>query len=92
MLYSGRRSGIKDRIGFQQGSNVKINAPKRLSNFVNGKAPMAQDNEGYILYPAGYLSTTLGEFMLGSLTLFPIMLLCTRMRHLALGILHMLKA
>jgi hypothetical protein len=28
--------------------------PKRLSNFVKGKAPMAQDNEGYILYPAGY--------------------------------------
>jgi hypothetical protein len=25
-----------------------------LSNFVKGKAPMAQDNEGYILYPAGY--------------------------------------
>ena len=34
--------------------NVKLNAPKRLSNFVKGKAPMAQDNEGYILYPAGY--------------------------------------
>jgi 3D (Asp-Asp-Asp) domain-containing protein len=41
-------------IGFQQGDNVKLNAPKRLSNFVKGKAPMAQDNEGYILYPAGY--------------------------------------
>jgi hypothetical protein len=27
---------------------------KKLSNFVKGKAPMAQDNEGYILYPAGY--------------------------------------
>jgi hypothetical protein len=54
MLYSGRRLGIKDVIGFQQGSYVKINAPKRLSNFVKGKAPMAQDNEGYILYPAGY--------------------------------------
>jgi hypothetical protein len=54
MLYSGRRPGIKDGIGFQQGSNVKINAPKRLSNFVKGIPPMAQDNEGYILYPAGY--------------------------------------
>jgi hypothetical protein len=29
--------------------------------------------------------------MLGSLILFPIMLLCIKMRHLALGILHMLK-
>jgi myosin heavy subunit len=54
MLYNGRRPGIKDGIGFQQGSNVKINSPKKLSSFVKGKAPMAQDNEGYILYPAGY--------------------------------------
>jgi hypothetical protein len=54
MLYNGRHLGIKDGIGFQQGDNVKLNAPKRLSNFVKGKAPMAQDNEGYILYPAGY--------------------------------------
>jgi hypothetical protein len=55
MLYNGRRPGIKDGIGFQQGSNVKFNAPKKLSNFVKGKAPMVQDNEGYILYPANYL-------------------------------------
>jgi hypothetical protein len=55
MLYSGRRPGIKDGIGFQKGDNVKLNAPpKRLSNFVKGKARMPQDNEGYILYPAGY--------------------------------------
>jgi hypothetical protein len=55
MLYSGRRPGIKDGIGFRKGDNVKLKAPpKRLSNFVKGKAPMAQDNEGYILYPAGY--------------------------------------
>jgi hypothetical protein len=54
VLYNGRRPGIKDGIGFQQGSNVKLNAPKTLSNFVKGKAPMVQDNEGYILYPAGY--------------------------------------
>jgi hypothetical protein len=38
MLYSGRRPGIKDGIGFQKGDNVKLNAPpKRLSNFVKGK-------------------------------------------------------
>jgi hypothetical protein len=54
MLYNGRHPSIKDNIGFQQGSNVKLNAPKRLSNFVKGKAPMVQDNEGYILYPANY--------------------------------------
>jgi hypothetical protein len=55
MLYGGRRPGIKDGIGFQKGDNVKINStPKRLSNFIKGKAPMPQDNEGYILYPVGY--------------------------------------
>jgi hypothetical protein len=55
MLYNGRRPGIKDAHGFQHGDNVKLNTPKRLSNFVKGKPPpMAQDNEGYILYPAGY--------------------------------------
>jgi hypothetical protein len=61
MLYSGRRPGIKDGIGFQQGSNVKLNAPKRLSNFVKGKAPMVQDNEGYILYLKG--KCALGPFL-----------------------------
>jgi 3D (Asp-Asp-Asp) domain-containing protein len=54
MLYNWRRPGIKDGIGFQKGDNVKLNAPKKLSNFVKGKAPMAQHSEGYILYPAGY--------------------------------------
>jgi hypothetical protein len=56
MLYNGRRPGIKDGIGFQQGSqnNTKLNAPKKLSNFVKGKAPMVQDRDGYILYPANY--------------------------------------
>jgi hypothetical protein len=29
MLYSGRRPGIKDGIGFQKGDNVKLNAPKK---------------------------------------------------------------
>jgi hypothetical protein len=57
MLYNGRHPGIKDGIGFQQGSqsNTKLNAPKnKLSNFVKGKAPMVQDSEGYILYPENY--------------------------------------
>jgi hypothetical protein len=40
MLYNERRPGIKDGIGFQQGDNVKLNAPKKLSNFVKGKALM----------------------------------------------------
>jgi hypothetical protein len=57
MLYNGRRPGIKDGIGFQQGSqiNIKVDAPKKLSNFVKGKAPMVQDREGCILYRKNYL-------------------------------------
>jgi hypothetical protein len=84
MLYNGRHPGIKDGIGFQQGSQSnKLNAPKnRLSSFVKGKAPMVQDIEGYIYI----LSTKLGKFMLENLILFLIMLTCIVMRLLSLGI------
>ena len=57
MLYNRRHLGIKDGIGFQQGSqsNIKLNAPRiSLPNFVKRKAPMVQDREGYILYPENY--------------------------------------
>jgi hypothetical protein len=54
MLYNGRHPGIKDSIGFQQGTNVKLDTRKRSSNFVKGKALMVKDNEGYILYPENY--------------------------------------
>jgi hypothetical protein len=58
MLHNGRRPGIKDGVGFQHGSqdNTKLNAHgNKLSQFVKGKAPMAQDREGYNLYPENYL-------------------------------------
>ena len=42
------------RMALVSNREAKLNAPKRLSNFVKGKTPMVQDNEGYILYPAGY--------------------------------------
>jgi hypothetical protein len=87
MLYNGRCPGIKDGIGFQQGNqrNVKLNAPKKLSNFVKGKAPMVQDREGYYILQT-ILSIRLGKFMLGNLILSLIMHLCIKMRLLALGI------
>ena len=51
---AAKGSWLSER-SFQQGGNVKLSAPpKKLSNFVKGKAPMPQDNEGYILYPVGY--------------------------------------
>jgi hypothetical protein len=36
--------------------------PKKLSNFVKGKAPMVQDREGYILYLENYLEHKLRKF------------------------------
>jgi ubiquinone biosynthesis protein UbiJ len=91
MLYSGRRPGIKDGIVFQQGSNVKLNAPKRLSNFVKGKAPWFKIMKVTFYILLIILSTKLGDFMLRNIILFFAMLLCIRMRLPALGILLMLK-
>jgi hypothetical protein len=86
MLYNGRRPGIKDGIGFQKGDNVKLNAPpKKLSNFVKGKTPMPQDNEGYILYPASYPEQKIKRIHSRKSHSGPNHALCIRVRHLALG-------
>jgi hypothetical protein len=92
MLYIGRHPGIKDGIGSQQGSqsNTKLNGPKKLSNFVKGKAPMVQDREGYILYPTNYPKHKIKKIHARK----PhnnIMLLCIKMRLLVLVIPLMLK-
>jgi hypothetical protein len=91
MLYNGRRPGIKDGIGFQQGSNVKLNAPKDCLILLRARLSWLRMTRVTFYNMLVILSTRLGEFMLGSLILVPIMLLCTRMRHLALGILPILK-
>jgi hypothetical protein len=91
MLYNGRRPGTKDGIGFQQGSNVKLNTPKRLSNFVKGKLPWFRIMKATFYILLIILSTKLGRFMLGNLTMFLTMHLFIKMRLLALGIPHMLK-
>src|SRR5688572_2021224 len=86
MLYSGRRPGIKDGIGFRKGDNVKLSAPpKRLSNFIKGKAPWLRITRATFCTLPVIPSTKLGEFTLGSLTLALIMLLCIGVRHLVLG-------
>jgi hypothetical protein len=89
MLYNGRRPGIKDDIGFQQGSqsNIKLNVPKnKLSNLLRVRLPWFRIEKvtSYILKTI--LSIRLEEFMLENLFLFLIMLLCIEMRLLALGI------
>jgi hypothetical protein len=91
MLYNGRRPGIKDGIGFQQGGNVKLNAPKKLSNFVKVRLPWLRITRAIFYILLVIPSIRLGEFMLGNLIMFHIMLLCIKMRLLALGNQHMLN-
>jgi hypothetical protein len=72
-------------------ANVKLNAPKRLSNFVKGKAPMVQDNEGYILYPANYLEHKIRRIHARKPHTISHHAFMYKMRLLALGILLMIK-
>jgi uncharacterized membrane protein len=85
MLYSGRRLGIKDGIGFQQGGNVKINALNDYLILLRAKLSWLRITRVIFYILLVFLSTKLGEFMLRSLILFLTMLICTRMRLLALG-------
>jgi hypothetical protein len=52
----GDTLSLRMALGSNKGANPmsSLMPPKKLSNFVKGKAPMAQDSEGYILYPANY--------------------------------------
>jgi hypothetical protein len=92
MLYSGRRPGIKDGIGFQQGDNVKLNAPpKNCLTLLRARLPCLRITRVIFYILLVILRIRLEEFMLRRLILFLTMLLFIRMRLLALGILHMLK-
>jgi hypothetical protein len=88
MLYNGRRPGIKDGIGFQQGSqnNTKLNAPKKLSILLRVRLPWFRIERVTFYILQTILSIKLGKSMLENLTLFLIMLLCIKMRLLVLGI------
>jgi hypothetical protein len=85
MLYNGRRLGIKDDIGFQQGSNVKINAPKDCLILLRVRLPWFRIVRVTFYIMQTIPNTKLGEFMLENLTIFLIVLLCIKMRLLALG-------
>jgi hypothetical protein len=54
MLYNGRRLALRMALVSNREAMSSLMSLKKLSNFVKGKAPMVQDNEGYILYPANY--------------------------------------
>jgi hypothetical protein len=86
MLYRGRCSGIKDGIGFQQGDNVKINAPLRnCLILLRARLPCLRITRVTFCTLPVIPRAKLGEFILGSLTLALIMHLCIRVRHLVLG-------
>jgi hypothetical protein len=86
MLYSGRRPGIKDGIGFQKGDNVKLNAPPRnCLILLRARLPCLRITRVTFCTLPVILRAKLGEFILGSLTLALTMHLCIRVRHLVLG-------
>jgi hypothetical protein len=85
MLYNGRRPGIKDDIDFQQGSNVKLNAPKIFLILLRAKHPWFRIRRVTFYILLTILNIRLGEFMLENLTLVPIMHFYIKMRLLALG-------
>jgi hypothetical protein len=93
ILYNGRHPGIKDGIGFQHGnqSNVKLNAPKNCLFLLRAKHPWFRIVKVKFYTLQTILSTKLGRFMLGNLTMFLVMLLYIKMRLLALGIPLMLN-
>jgi hypothetical protein len=86
MLYSGRRPGIKDGIDFQKGVNVKLMPLlKDCLTLLRARLPCLRITRVRFCSLPVIPSTRLGEFTLGSLTLALIMLLCIKVRHLALG-------
>jgi hypothetical protein len=91
MLYNGRPPGIKDGIGFQQGSNVKLIPLKDCLILLRARLPWFRIVKATFYILLTILSTKLGRFMLGSLIMFLTMHLCTKMKLLALGIPHMLE-
>src|SRR5690349_1425455 len=50
----GDALALRMALASKRGTMSNLMPLLKSSNFVKGKAPMPQDNEGYILYPAGY--------------------------------------
>jgi hypothetical protein len=85
MLYSGRRLGIKDGLVSNREAMSSLMPLKNCLTLLRAKLPWFRIMRVTFYILPIILSTRLGEFMLGSLILFPIMLLCIRMRNQALG-------
>jgi hypothetical protein len=74
MLYNGRGPGIKDGIGFQQGDNVKLNAPRDCPILLRARLPWHRITRVTFYILLVILSIKLGEFILRSLILVLIVL------------------
>jgi hypothetical protein len=91
MLYNGRHPGIKDDIGFNKEAMSSLMPPRNCLILLRIRLPWLRITRAIFYILLVIPSIKLGEFILGSLILVLIMLLCIRMRHLVLGILPMLK-
>jgi ubiquinone biosynthesis protein UbiJ len=85
MLYNGRRPGTKDGIAFHREAMSNLMPLKDYLILLRAKLPWLRITRVTFYILLVILSTRLGEFMLESLILSPIMLLCITMRLLALG-------
>jgi hypothetical protein len=83
MLYNGRRSGNKDGIGWETMSSLM--PPRNYLTLLRAKLPWFRITRAIFYILLVIPNIRLGEFILGSLTLAFIMLLCIRVRHLVLG-------
>jgi hypothetical protein len=91
MLYSGRRPGIKDGIGSNKEAMSNLMPLRNCLTLIKAKLPWFMIMRAIFYILLIIPSTKLREFMLRNLILFLTMLLCIRMRLLALGILLMSK-
>jgi hypothetical protein len=85
MLYNGRRPGIKDGIVSNREAMSSLMPLKDYLILLRARLPWFRITRAIFYILLVIPNTKLGEFMLENLILFPIMLLCIRMRHLALG-------
>src|SRR5688572_12670722 len=71
MLYNGRRPGINDSIGFQQGSqsNIKLNAPRNYLILLRVRLPWFRIERVTFYILKTILNTKLEKFMLENLIL-----------------------
>jgi hypothetical protein len=85
MLYNGRRPGIKMALASNRETMSSLKPLKDCLILLRARLPWLRIMRVTFYILLVILSTKLGEFILGSLTLALIMPLCIRVRHLVLG-------